>query len=587
MKKLIATFSYAGNFYELFVSDNGLTSVSVIGSNKYKVNNDEVCKKVIDRINKLRNDYFYSIEYLGETLDVYYDRIVDLFYFKKDGKKINEENTKYLDLYKMYNYLPQYYNYDYNDEYNDGYSSYNDYYDRSSNFSSYSDDEYYEYDFDYKKSIKNKNKKIKITIGSIVLSVSLIVGSFVVVPNIIKAKDSKEELPIVQEEITEIDNTPVIIYSESSNLSIEEQIRKSITDLCGEQPEWLYQYAIENYYRSIDEEAIWEALENGASQEEVEKIEESFAEKYRVEPEKIDFNLASERTNKMIDAIKSNTNISEEDKNIIIDGLFNTFQHDSKYYDEHSFEWVLVRLSCFKIDKTYLETNEPKKEDDGLLLAGTCSPSGNITIYVKSKYNSTLCHEVQHVLGQMYEKTYAYNKINEGMTETYCGLNSSYSMERNFYIILEQIYGEDFFKDAFYNRKSLYNVLMDRFGDNQFKEHYDLLVEINKFCIDYQSDSVSQLYENEDYQSRVNKLFDELMTKYNEVTGLNYQDNVVLTTCYSYFTDINNTLPNNIHVGDVKKDLDGNYYTKYSGDYSYNIDGKFQKVIFDHDELIR
>ena len=112
MKKLLATFSYAGNFYELYVDKYGKTSVVVIGKNKHNVNNDEICKKVIDRINELRNEYFYSVDFKGEKVDVYFDGITDLFYFKKDGIRIKEEDSKYLDLYKMYNYLPEYSIYD-------------------------------------------------------------------------------------------------------------------------------------------------------------------------------------------------------------------------------------------------------------------------------------------------------------------------------------------------------------------------------------------------------------------------------------------------------------------------------------------
>lgn len=112
MKQLLATFYYAGNFYELYVDKYGKTSVLVIGKNKHNVNNDEICKKVIDRINELRNEYFYSVDFKGEKVDVYFDGITDLFYFKKDGIRIKEEDSKYLDLYKMYNYLPEYSIYD-------------------------------------------------------------------------------------------------------------------------------------------------------------------------------------------------------------------------------------------------------------------------------------------------------------------------------------------------------------------------------------------------------------------------------------------------------------------------------------------
>lgn len=53
----------------------------------------------------------------------------------------------------------------------------------------------------------------------------------------------------------------------------------------------------------------------------------------------------------MIDAINSNKNISQEDKETIINGLFNTLQLDSKYYDEEHFEEVLFAMSNLTITR--------------------------------------------------------------------------------------------------------------------------------------------------------------------------------------------------------------------------------------------
>ena len=74
MKKLLATFSYLDNFYELYADKDGKTSVVLFGKNKHKTDNEMICKKVIDKINELRNEYSYRIDFKGEEIDVYYEK---------------------------------------------------------------------------------------------------------------------------------------------------------------------------------------------------------------------------------------------------------------------------------------------------------------------------------------------------------------------------------------------------------------------------------------------------------------------------------------------------------------------------------
>lgn len=603
MKKLLATFSYLDNFYELYVDTNGNTSVILFGRNKHKIDNEMICKKVIDKINELRNEYSHSINFKGEKIDVFNDRIVDLYYFKKDGIRIKEDNKKYFELYKMHNYLPDYYGYnDYNGYNNSQYDPYN----------TGLDNQYYMNDYNYKQSLKKKKKRLKIIIGSITLSVTLLVGSFIAIPKII---NTKNDAPVESEStienttnesedtIGDIEDTPVIVYEDDLNLTIEEQIIKSIISNCGEQPQWVYDQVIEDYNLSKANEEkydrLWTAIENGASQEEIDKIEAEINSTVNneVENNNVDINLANQRTSKMINAINSNKNISEEDKQIIINGLFNTMQIDSKYYTEDNFERILELLSLFTIDKKYLENNAPHTMPDGLSAAGECSFSGLvITIYSDRTYESTLCHEVEHCLGKILDTTYSYNKINEGITEVYCGFNTTYNKERSFYIMLEQIYGEDFFKSAYYNKESLYSIFQERFGDEKYKDHYDLCIQINGFLIDHQLENdMTNLYEDNKYQDEINNLINSLMIKYKEVTGLDWNSNIVLLACQSFLTGVNKTLPDNLKISGIKRDLDGKCYLQIGGNVEYTyevVDGPFVEsahVIdaIQHDELIR
>ena len=578
MKKLLATFSYLDNFYELYSDQNGATSVIMFGKNKHKIDHNMICKKVIDKINELRSVYSYRINFKGEDIDVYYDRIVDLYYFEKDGIRINENNKDYIDLYKMYNYLPNYY-------YDSRYSSSN-----SSSYYSYdtsSDSQYENYDYNYKKRLENKKKKLKIIVGSITLSVTLLVGAFVAVPKIVDAKDT------TQVEISSI-------VEDNQDQTIEYQIIKSIISECGEQPEWVYKQVIEDYKLSqqIEEkqEKLLEAINNGASQDEIDRIDEEInaISNNKAEENSIDISTSTKRTHKMIEAINSNKNISEDDKNILINGLFNTMQLDSKYYTNESFEQVLGVLSTFTIDKKYLEKNDAYIKPDGLPIAGECSCEGTlITIYTDNNYESTLCHELGHSLGKVEECTYVYNKINEGMTETICGKNEVYAMERCFYIMLEQIYGESFFKNAYYNQDVLYWAFQDRFGADEAVNNTNLCVKINGFLIDYQLENdITKLHENKTYLSDVNNIVSDLKKKYNEITGLDWNNNNILTACESYLTGINKTLPDNLYITGIKKDLDGKYYLQIGGEvqYSYQVDNNSiisGSSIVEHDELIR
>lgn len=596
MKKLIATFSYAGNFYELYVDKYGKTSVVVVGKNKYKVNNDEICKKVIDRINELRNEYFYSVDFKGEKVDVYFDGITDLFYFKKDGIRIKEEDSKYLDLYKMYNYLPEYSIYD-DDGDNIFDFPYDDFERRSSMYSSYPDDDYFTADYNYKSNLKKqKKKKLKIIIGSVALSVSLLVGSFVAIPKIIKAKDNSDEINRVEVtdtiEVTDTLDDPVIVYSRPSDLSPEEQIRESIIEHCGEQPEWVYEDAINTYNENKKWDRLWDAMYRGASQEELDRISDEIEAEISAERKEelnIDISLATERTNRLIEAINSNQNITDEEKNILVNGLFTTFQQDGKYFEEERFEYVLKLLSDFKIDRVYLENDAPVALDDGFKAAGLYSAGSNVVhIYTSSGYAGILCHEVQHIIGGMRDYTYVYNKVNEGMTESYSNVNSVYNTERQFYIIFEQIYGEEFFKETFYNKKIMKSALEESFENIDYKKHYDLFVEINGFLINCQQKEIKDLCEDPEYQNKVNKYFDALMDEYNEVNGLDWHNNNILVACQKILTGKKFDLPDNLSVDGIKKGEDGNYYFQYSGEYTYTIDGLTSTQFFgNHEEMIR
>lgn len=597
MRKLIATFSYAENFYELYVDKYGKTSVVVIGKNKHKVNNDEICKKVIDRINELRNEYFYSVDFKGEKVDVYFDGITDLFYFKKDGIRIKEEDSKYLDLYKMYNYLPEYSKYD-DDGDNIFDFPYDDFERRSSMYSSYPDDDYFTADYNYKSNLKKqKKKKLKIIIGSVALSVSLLVGSFVAIPKIIQAKDNSDEINRVEVtdtiDVSDTFDDPVIVYSKPSDLSPEEQIRESIIEHCGEQPEWVYEDAINTYNENKKWDRLWDALDNGASQEELDRINAEITAEIATEDKesnkKIDISLATERTNRLIEAINRNQNITDEEKNILVNGLFTTFQQDGKYFEEERFEYVLKLLSDFKIDRAYLENNAPLVLDDGLKVGGLYTPGSNVVhIYTKRGSVGTLCHEVQHIIGGMRDYTYVYNKVNEGMTESYSNVNSVYNTERQFYIIFEQIYGEEFFKETFYNKKIMKSALEESFENIDYKKHYDLFVEINGFLINCQQKEIKELCEDPEYQNKVNKYFDALMDEYNEVNGLDWHNNNILVACQKILTGKKFDLPDNLSVDGIKKGEDGNYYFQYSGEYTYSMDGSTSTEFFhNHEEMIR
>ncbi len=597
MKKLLATFSYAENFYELYVDKYGKTSVVVIGKNKHKVNNDEICKKVIDRINELRNEYFYSVDFKGEKVDVYFDGITDLFYFKKDGIRIKEEDSKYLDLYKMYNYLPEYSKYD-DDGDNIFDFPYDDFERRSSMYSSYPDDDYFTADYNYKSNLKKqKKKKLKIIIGSVALSVSLLVGSFVAIPKIIQAKDNSDEINRVEVtdtiDVSDTFDDPVIVYSKPSDLSPEEQIRESIIEHCGEQPEWVYEDAINTYNENKKWDRLWDALDNGASQEELDRINAEITAEIATEDKesnkKIDISLATERTNRLIEAINRNQNITDEEKNILVNGLFTTFQQDGKYFEEERFEYVLKLLSDFKIDRAYLENNAPLVLDDGLKVGGLYTPGSNVVhIYTKRGSVGTLCHEVQHIIGGMRDYTYVYNKVNEGMTESYSNVNSVYNTERQFYIIFEQIYGEEFFKETFYNKKIMKSALEESFENIDYKKHYDLFVEINGFLINCQQKEIKELCEDPEYQNKVNKYFDALMDEYNEVNGLDWHNNNILVACQKILTGKKFDLPDNLSVDGIKKGEDGNYYFQYSGEYTYSMDGSTSTEFFhNHEEMIR
>lgn len=253
--------------------------------------------------------------------------------------------------------------------------------------------------------------------------------------------------------------------------------------------------------------------------------------------DRIDYSKLSFKTIRFLDAIISNPNLTDELKKKLVEGFANYFESNLKFIDFDSYEKICLRVEDLKIDEDYTE-NGVSKLSDGTYVSGYyVSGENKITLF--SRQISVLSHEFNHVIGRLRMVNGELDLINEGCNEYYNPYgNITYKDERLFYLMLEQIYGRETFKRAFFNNG--FEIEMNNSSCEYTDEDRKVIAAINKYA---NSDFLNSNSDTDVDQEVLNKQKYEALSMLRELyekrTGLSFDDNIVMKTCYSFITGEN------------------------------------------------
>lgn len=503
MNSLLGYFEYKDNQYQIFSNKDNKVSIKVLGK---KVNPKEsklVIDGVINEINKRMKTMIGKFKYDNEELTLYKDTINNFYYlYNKDGL-INVNNPKYYPIIHAYNFSVESY-------YNNGFNSFDQY-----DTFGYDEAAYLRRQQEARK--KRKQKKIKMIIAGSLVTITLLVGSFALhshfnkdekidVKPEVKVSDVTINNPTEDEIKDDIEESSFVFnYTEKS---VEEQIREALS---GEE-DWVIEAALkehENFMNLFQFDVVEEPIQN------------------------IDYSNYSEKTVRLLNIIKNNPNINDDLKQIIINNYADFLEHDIKYFADKSYNDLCETLEGLVIEETY--TSSGNGTYDGDVVNGYYV-GGENKIVLFSKSDDVLTHEFNHVLGHNHFSYVASDKLNEGMTEQTNPLGAltySYKPEQAFYLILEQIYGRDFMKNARYNVGFLFELYN---ANGEIPDDEKMLVEdIDHFLIDY----ASIKEDTDEVVKRRYELIERLKELYERKTGREFGKNQIIQVCCDVITKDN------------------------------------------------
>ena len=575
--KLLCCFNYSNNFYEIFADSDSRLFCKKIETNKTNtsISDSEIIGKVIDKIYEMKYKFFDEIKYKDEDLKLYLNLFNQKIYISKiDGEhEVVCDYKKYKELYDMYN-NPIIYNYkslinheifegfnfqtDYsmegfdhfttnnnpfgnNPESNSGHSNFgfgsnpsSSYFGNSSSFGTVEDEED---DFltrrekereqererirkEQERKHKRNKRIIKVMIAGVLVTV--IVFSSVALKTKFKNND--------------IDNYNQI-QIEYVLSSEDQDVLQKILEALGDEDQWVKEQVTEQYlsmHGNVEEEAPKEEIKETTIK-------------------------VSKETDQILESIKNNPNISNEEKEFIINNFTKFYEENSKYIK--NIEEVCERFETLKIEYD-IRSNADLEE---LGIRGEYNTQENdITIF--SDEPSVKTHEYTHVAGNFGTGAADY-RLNEGYTEL---LNPSpnkdktYASEKTMVLILEQIYGKDFMRSAYFNN-SLFSDMFDRFDLNKgtdINTHWNIIKDVNSFLVKYQHYSIDGLKQDEEAYAELKSLLLTLQNEYKEVTGKEWNDNELLKLCYDRFTGENTSDKHEgYEIQDIFFDNEGYKYT--------------------------
>lgn len=567
--RLLCYFNFNDYFYEIGIDKNSKILCKKFGTKKQKasISDAEVIKSVIKKISDMKYVFFNEIQYNGEKLRLYLNLFNNKIYISKidNQKEVACDYDSYKEVYDMYN-NPIIYDYPFGRQspfgneqssvdnpfgtqslFGNGQSSVDNPFESLDEFNTDSNQEDYytrieesrRRQAELKRKNKNKNKRIITVVVSGILIVVTVIASIAMIAKF-RGNDFETEQNINIEEI--IENT-------------EDKVLKKILESLSEEEDWVIEQVIEQYQAQKENSQSEKYLEEiGTGPEKTIKVEEM-----------------SKEAKKLIDSISTNNNLTEEEKELIIEYYSIFFENNMKYIKNS--DELCDTLNSIKI--IYDIKTEEELEELGI--GGYYdSKTNEITIYRDSK--EVITHEVGHAIGNL-----GMGQTTKQLTEGYNELfnpnrdSSVYSKEQIIVLILEQIYGKDFMREAYFNQ-SLFSDIYDRFdidkGDTN--KHWDLIRKCNSLLLKYEDYTLEEIKTDENILKEMEALFNQLKEEYESLTKKEWEKNELLKVCYDRFTGENTSGKN----GGEKNYLIRDVYINSDGNYVYRI-GKIFSVLVD------
>lgn len=549
MSKLLATASHKGILYQFFSDEYNKVKVKIFGNNIDIEESKSVINSIIKEINNRSKIFIGDLKFENELLSMYRNEITDFVYFKKDGKVIDVNDPKYYDLYHKYNFTVYAYGYNSSYEYNPDFEFEDD-------FSS----------FYRSQEINRKNKrkrKIKAIIGSSVIGVSILLGSFglwhhikdnKLLPNDDDIEISSVEIYGKNDELTD-DLSGIHFGFVNDEKSVEDQIREQLKD----EEDWVIEEVLKEYRFN---QAFMQALDNGENPDYL----------FETEPEiQIDYSTLSEKTLNIFNIIKNNDYIKPEFKESIMKNYASYFESRMKNISDAFYKRICDRIATLSIVEDYRDAGHIVLSDG--FQAGGQYFSGSNEIFLYNDREQTLMHEFNHVLGNLYVEYREYDKLNEGCTEytNPCRESQIYEREQLFFLIFEQIYGRDLMQKSYYNGGIRFQI-QEQYGEYSGldKETFEMVNEYLR-NIQFLGDK-----EVEGVAEQTNAVIGKLRELYEIRTGLSFDENPVIKVCLAVLLKDNSLLElsDEYEIIDIAVEDDGSCKYKISKpiNYSYTIE---------------
>lgn len=257
-----------------------------------------------------------------------------------------------------------------------------------------------------------------------------------------------------------------------------------------------------------------------------------------------DYELLSEDVKKLVDTLNNNPNISQKQKDDIINKFAMIWQDNIDYYQKEDgfyYNQLISTLENLTIDVRPVE--------EGRNIGGTGNPhvgaAGYFDPYTKEivlfgESSGALHHEVGHGSGDF---GIGNTLLTEGYNEWKNGNNSVYENERYMAYAFEEVFGEETLKEAF-TRHNLCDVLTDKLVEEAGIERDEAEVTIRELLCNTQSALYNLGYsydldkdialEDED----INRRFSDIMNSLEDINSrLKNPQNNKLLAIKDYFTN--------------------------------------------------
>lgn len=421
IKGMLGKYTYDDKLYIMFVNgENNVDTINIDKNgniNSLSKEENEINDKILGEIHKHKYKYLQDVVYNEEKYKLYYGYFNDKIYISKlvEGKEYACSPEEYKELYDMYKLQEVFY-------LATGYNSDND-------------------SKGQKEKSLSKVKTLFIKMGITVIAVTVMSG--MLASCTLSRSDNTMKTTEIHEQV------------ESKE---EQQFKEDVAKFLNENG-----YNEENGYTQEEInyliEQAWDAyiqfqnINLGKEQPQQEENEQQ---------EEINENDFSKGARRIIKSVMENENLKQEEKQFIINTYKDVFEYignNSKIapekVDELCERMATLKIKYNKQDDGYIND----KDFPGIKIAGMYYEDENsIEIYngenfEDSNCHSVLSHEIHHAIGSLGKIRWITMWLNEGYTEMYNPRPSgAYKNNQLFIMILEEIYGEDFIKEAYYNQ---------------------------------------------------------------------------------------------------------------------------------------